>query len=901
MKRSYGVRKTIWVLWLFLSAFILFAAQGSGKKAEVFVEPSSVRTGENAYLVIRFKDESGTPSLSSLPAVPGLRWLQGISQSRRISIINGKRSSLYELRIPFLAEKAAAYSIPEIRLSNDVRTARITFTVQENTYTLPASAAENHTGGKKNSSGKGGETLSLDQILSVHLALPGNRKFYYLGEEIPLDIYVNILQGIRAELSWPAIRFSNPGSAVLLDYRKQNPDNPNYAGVMRSIRTLQNRKYDSRRFATAFRVLTPGKMSVTAEEQAALYLPDERTSSGRRASSGDDFFDDFWGGSIFQPRRMVTRYLKSTPLTVEIRKLPSVPDGVFFTGLTGEWKCRVTLSAPPYKAGEPLTVSVHFEAGENRIVSASALSALRPPVIKSSSFRIYAPEVEKNSSGAVIRYVLIPPEVSDGKKINLEMGPWATFNPVTSTYVTTVLAKNIAVEKGSSVILPGNAMPVVLDSAAGESSVSEREKQKTLPEDVLYLKPRSGKNVELPLWKNALIGGFVLLFISIVFLLLMVIINLRRTLQENDPSYFRRAEAKKMKRPLLKKIADCSLENLPTECSGEIASFLAEARNLEPGADLEECAGALEGKNPELSRMLFKLASCAWVPDQKSALTESFRKDLLKHLGKICCFALLLLPLAMPGAVPEKISGVSAGLPEDNAGAMRAYDKGQFAAAAAYYKQQLRSSHISPQVLYNLGNCYYKMGKLPLALICYERALRLDSRDPDILENLNLVRRKLNLKERYRIGSPADTLPYLRDMLRMDEWLLMIFTGISMLFAAGGYFLLNGDTKSFRIITALGACWVLLSFWAFLAQGKSIYNPDQALVMKNDLKIYSLPSEEAGKVEMKLHAGEEVYIVERRMEWIRIRSGNAEGWVHACGIMPLWNTRSMQDLVSHPE
>ena len=166
MKRSYGVRKTIWVLWLFLSAFILFAAQGSGKKAEVFVEPSSVRTGENAYLVIRFKDESGTPSLSSLPAVPGLRWLQGISQSRRISIINGKRSSLYELRIPFLAEKAAAYSIPEIRLSNDVRTARITFTVQENTYTLPASAAGNHTGGKKNSSGKGGETLSLDQIRS---------------------------------------------------------------------------------------------------------------------------------------------------------------------------------------------------------------------------------------------------------------------------------------------------------------------------------------------------------------------------------------------------------------------------------------------------------------------------------------------------------------------------------------------------------------------------------------------------------------------------------------------------------------------------------------------------------------------------------------------------------------
>lgn len=59
-----------------------------------------------------------------------------------------------------------------------------------------------------------------------------------------------------------------------------------------------------------------------------------------------------------------------------------------------------------------------------------------------------------------------------------------------------------------------------------------------------------------------------------------------------------------------------------------------------------------------------------------------------------------------------------------------------------------------------MGNCLYKLGDLPRALICYERASRLAPRDSDILENLNLVRRKLGLPEKYLIASPADIPPY---------------------------------------------------------------------------------------------------------------------------------------------
>ena len=45
-----------------------------------------------------------------------------------------------------------------------------------------------------------------------------------------------------------------------------------------------------------------------------------------------------------------------------------------------------------------------------------------------------------------------------------------------------------------------------------------------------------------------------------------------------------------------------------------------------------------------------------------------------------------------------------------------------------------------------------------------------------------------------------------------------------------------------------------------------------------------------------LSSGEEVTVVERRMDWVRIRSGSAEGWVHAKDITSLWSPKSAGDI-----
>ena len=98
------------------------------------------------------------------------------------------------------------------------------------------------------------------------------------------------------------------------------------------------------------------------------------------------------------------------------------------------------------------------------------------------------------------------------------------------------------------------------------------------------------------------------------------------------------------------------------------------------------------------------------------------------------------------------------------------------------------------------------------------------------------------------------------------------------------------------ILKVTGIVLIVVSAAAYLSQQNTSYDPDFAVVVAKNLPVYSLPSDQAGKVEMNLHAGEEAVIVERRMDWVRIRSGSAEGWVHAKDITSLWSPKSAGDI-----
>lgn len=72
--------------------------------------------------------------------------------------------------------------------------------------------------------------------------------------------------------------------------------------------------------------------------------------------------------------------------------------------------------------------------------------------------------------------------------------------------------------------------------------------------------------------------------------------------------------------------------------------------------------------------------------------------------------------------------------------ANRAYKSGDYEKAINLYQTSLQKGEESPVVYFNLGNCYYRTGKIGKAILYYERAALLSPNDEDINYNLSIAR-----------------------------------------------------------------------------------------------------------------------------------------------------------------
>ena len=100
----------------------------------------------------------------------------------------------------------------------------------------------------------------------------------------------------------------------------------------------------------------------------------------------------------------------------------------------------------------------------------------------------------------------------------------------------------------------------------------------------------------------------------------------------------------------------------------------------------------------------------------------------------------------------------------------RAYATGDHATALARF-DSARTTYSSPALLYNIGNCHFKLGDIPHAILFYERALRLAPGDPDIRTNLELARQnvvdRVNELPGFTLGSTWSRIRGGRDA---DQW-----------------------------------------------------------------------------------------------------------------------------------
>lgn len=822
----------------FSAALSLSAADPTVSAA---VSPASVAAGEQVTFSLTL-DRRLTEGLR-LPPLENGRWITN-SVSQRMQSINFNTSYTYE--IPIQTEREGTLKIPAFTFRLDGK--EVTTRALEVKVLPPGSqpAVENS-----------GDNLTMKEAAFGTLRIPVERRTFYVGEEIPLELNLWLLPALRARLAeYPEL--SGLNNVVFRDYSRNNPQMRRFDRPTERRELLDGRYYGVLTFRTAFRATVPGKLTPGASATVSIVRDDGRRARRPRSPFDDDFFDSFFSRENRVPYQV--SFEAGPELTIQA--LPPAPADCTNLGLIGDWEVSCRFDQNSGKVGEPLSLNITAVGNGSPEIFAT-------PKLNLPGFRVYPGEVTKSTpdsrSRIELKYAVIP-LVPGEKNIALQ---FVTFQPSTGKYVRHSFDLKLPVLKSDRA-----QTGTVSDSApAAETSrgaaVPEPEVA-NIPaprEELFYLKAEPGSGVALPLIRNRI--GWILLFLlgGPLAAILLEWRFRRRERLEKDPEFARRIALRGRLPQLLRQLRD-EADAAPV-LRNEVVPCLAEAFHLPPGAGASEVARKID--DPELAGLFTSLDAESFKPTGSESapvsLTQQQRGRLTALLKRLSLFALAVLALTAGAAQVANTFNAE-------------FEKGNFKAAAAAYEKQLNPSAPAPNVLYNLASAHYRLGDLPQARLGFEQAHLLAPRDSETLENLNLVNRKLVQPEIGTAGTPGALLAWCRDRLRPDDYLTIAAAMFAVLCLSFGLRrTLRGNTRI--IIQSLAAALLVIALAAATAQAVGPYNPGRAIIIGNTLELRSLPAAASGRVEATVPGGSTAFVVERRGSWVRLRVNGRDGWAPA--------------------
>lgn len=215
--------------------------------------------------------------------------------------------------------------------------------------------------------------------------------------------------------------------------------------------------------------------------------------------------------------------------------------------------------------------------------------------------------------------------------------------------------------------------------------------------------------------------------------------------------------------------------------------------------------------------------------------------------------------------------------------ANQAYQSKNFQQAIEQYEVLLRQDYHSKVIYYNLGNSYYRVDKLGLAILNYERALLLDPTDADTKHNLQVARNHLQDK--------IEPLPefflskwwnQLRSQFSPNGWsvlsLSLLWLGI-----AGLSLWLLGKVRMYKkwgFILGLGLLLLsLIGFALANSRKQAIQRSDRAVILQSEILLQSAPDSKS-QVVLPLHEGTTIRFLDKIGDWYKVGLENGEqGWL----------------------
>ncbi len=211
------------------------------------------------------------------------------------------------------------------------------------------------------------------------------------------------------------------------------------------------------------------------------------------------------------------------------------------------------------------------------------------------------------------------------------------------------------------------------------------------------------------------------------------------------------------------------------------------------------------------------------------------------------------------------------------------YGQDKYAEAIAAYNKVLNQGYENGVLYYNLGNAYYRLGKLGYARLFYEKALKLLKNDEDLKHNLQLL--QLKLVDKIKVP-PKFILYRWRDAvldlfsMRFATWAVVILFWLAIAFAIvrlllKKYYKLEMIELFHKIILTI------FVFFLFIFMQKVYFAETRkfGVIMEPSVTVYAEPNVHGTEV-FVIHEGTKIKIERKNNDWYEIKLADGKsGWV----------------------
>ena len=202
-----------------------------------------------------------------------------------------------------------------------------------------------------------------------------------------------------------------------------------------------------------------------------------------------------------------------------------------------------------------------------------------------------------------------------------------------------------------------------------------------------------------------------------------------------------------------------------------------------------------------------------------------------------------------------------------------AYDEGDVSRAAELYNKLVSDGYEDDAIFFNLGNAYFRGGKLGLAVLNYAKALRVNPRDVDAKANLIF-----GMKTSGAAQPSASFFAKLFSFFSLKEWMLSAIIIYWVISAAICAYLLSDKRRPTykRLIIIFAAIFVISVVGT--SRGVLLKLRPEAVVVSSGQKALFAPI--IGSVaHFSLPEGSIVRVQGESGDWVKVKAGKKLGWI----------------------